>query len=144
MQQNYPVTTSHQRPVKQAGTKQNPVVSWERCIVSMQNDPSVVQLTGWSGQFMTINNPFFPRSIRSVVRSNGRKPEKTSVAVRRCVGQAGRSSHYYVYYYFYYSLALGTVLALEKLCFCLERRYSVRCLQQRVPPPLPPDVRIPH
>jgi hypothetical protein len=115
----------------QAGTEQNPLVRWEQCTVWMYNDPSVVRLPGWSGQFLTINNPLFPRSTRSVVRSTGRMPEKNPVAETICVGQAGRGSLYcYVYYYFYYSLALGSVLALEKLCFGLERRFCVCCLHR--------------
>ena len=55
--------TSHQRPAMQAATEQNPVVSWEQCIVWMQNDPSVAWLPGWSGQILTVNNPFFPLSM---------------------------------------------------------------------------------
>jgi hypothetical protein len=137
VQHNYSVT-SHQRPVMQAGTEQNPVVSWERCTVWIDNDPSVVRLPRWSGQFLTINNAFFPRSIRSVVRSTGGKPEKNPVAETRCVGQAGRGSHfYYVYYYFYYSVALGTVLALEKLCCSFERRFCTLSTTWSDPPPFP-------
>jgi hypothetical protein len=114
----------------------------------MQNDPSAVRFPGWSGQYLTINNPFFSRSIRSVVRSTGRKSEKNPVAETRCVGQAGRGSHYYcIYYYFYYNLALGTVLALEELgtvlaleelCCSLERRFSVLCQQTWSDPPARP------
>jgi hypothetical protein len=127
-------------------TEQNPVVSWERCTVWIHNDPSVVRLPPWSGQFQTVNNPFFPRSIRSAVRSTGRKPEKTPETETRCVGQAGRGRHYYYYYvycYFYYNLALGAALAFEKLCCSLERRFSIRCLQHGVTLALP-DVRIQH
>jgi hypothetical protein len=123
-------------PCDATRTEQNPVVSWERCTVWIHNDPSVVRLPPWSGQFLTMNNTFFPRSIRSVVRSTGRKPEKNPVTEARCVCQAGRGRHYYyyVYYYFYYNLALGAALALEKLCCSLERRFSIRCLQHGVIP----------